>query len=66
MPSFLVMDDQKEVCPLSRRVMSQPNIQTITAWRLLSPSSSTHITIAILCSVATLSGAIWAYRVPHA
>jgi hypothetical protein len=40
-------------------------IQTVTAWPLLSPPSSTRTTIGSLCSETTLSGAGRAYRVPH-
>src|SRR2546430_9803404 len=61
LPSFLVMKDPMEVCPLSREGV--PSIRPITGRPLLFPSSFTHISISASCEVLTLSGDIWAYHV---
>jgi hypothetical protein len=60
-----VMDDQKEVCSLSRRTMLQPISKPLQPGisLLLHPLPASPSRAP--CSAATLSGAIRAYRVPH-
>ena len=55
---FLVTQDQVEVCPLSRGVMSPKGatpIQPITGWPLLSPPSFAHSPIGSPCGSLSLA-----------
>jgi len=61
--------DQREVCPLSRGVISPHGsipIPPITGGRSLAPSSSTGYPISAPCDVRSPEGGQPAYHVPHA
>src|SRR5712692_1684136 len=66
-PSSLVMQDQMDVCPLSRgvilRVGATP-IHPMTGWRSLLPSSHSRTPIGLPCGSLSLAGDVRGYHVP--
>src|SRR5713101_8197954 len=66
-PSFLVMKDQMDVCPLARGVMlrgrSTP-IHPITAWPSLLPSSSSRTPFGLPYGSLSLAGDVRGSHVP--
>jgi hypothetical protein len=61
------MEDQAEVCPLSRGVMLPEGatpIRPITGRRSLAPPSHTRTAIGLPCGRLSLAGTVRAYQVP--